>query len=283
MEEESRRARETVMKLTKKNSIFYVFGAYLILLIILQFTVSTSQALTVHLNEALEGPSLKHLLGTDDYGRDLFARLVIGARYTLAITLLTICMIVLIGVPLGLIAGYRKGWIDTIIMRIIDIGLGIPDFVLMIAFASFFKPSIWNLVIAITMINWMTYTRVTRAIVNTEMNKNYIKLARYFHTPGYIIIFKHLLPQVVPSLIVLMIVDIGKIILYISSLSFLGLGAQPPSPEWGAMLAAGRDFFTEHPIMLLAPAALISITILLFNLAGDALRDRIAERRDIHG
>ncbi|MGN5882554.1 nickel transporter permease [Staphylococcus simulans] len=271
------------MKLTKKNSIFYVFGAYLILLIILQFTVTTNQALTVHLNEALEGPSLKHLLGTDDYGRDLFARLVIGARYTLAITLLTICMIVLIGVPLGLIAGYRKGWIDTIIMRIIDIGLGIPDFVLMIAFASFFKPSIWNLVIAITMINWMTYTRVTRAIVNTEMNKNYIKLARYFHTPSYIIIFKHLLPQVVPSLIVLMIVDIGKIILYISSLSFLGLGAQPPSPEWGAMLAAGRDFFTEHPIMLLAPAALISITILLFNLAGDALRDRIAERRDIHG
>ncbi|MCD8915175.1 ABC transporter permease [Staphylococcus simulans] len=271
------------MKLTKKNSIFYVFGAFLILLIILQFTVSTSQALTVHLNEALEGPSFKHLLGTDDYGRDLFARLVIGARYTLAITLLTICMIVLIGVPLGLIAGYRKGWIDTIIMRIIDIGLGIPDFVLMIAFASFFKPSIWNLVIAITIINWMTYTRVTRAIVNTEMNKNYIKLARYFHTPGYIIIFKHLLPQVVPSLIVLMIVDIGKIILYISSLSFLGLGAQPPSPEWGAMLAAGRDFFTEHPIMLLAPAALISITILLFNLAGDALRDKIAERRDIHG
>ncbi len=283
MEEESRRAREAIMKLTKKNSIFYVFGAYLILLIILQFTVSTSQALTVHLNEALEGPSLKHLLGTDDYGRDLFARLVIGARYTLAITLLTICMIVLIGVPLGLIAGYRKGWIDTIIMRIIDIGLGIPDFVFMIAFASFFKPSIWNLVIAITIINWMTYTRVTRAIVNTEMNKNYIKLARYFHTPGYIIIFKHLLPQVVPSLIVLMIVDIGKIILYISSLSFLGLGAQPPSPEWGAMLAAGRDFFTEHPIMLLAPAALISITILLFNLAGDALRDKIAERRDIHG
>lgn len=283
MEEESRKAREAIMKLTKKNSIFYVFGAYLILLIILQFTVTTNQALTVHLNEALEGPSLKHLLGTDDYGRDLFARLVIGARYTLAITLLTICMIVLIGVPLGLIAGYRKGWIDTIIMRIIDIGLGIPDFVLMIAFASFFKPSIWNLVIAITMINWMTYTRVTRAIVNTEMNKNYIKLARYFHTPSYIIIFKHLLPQVVPSLIVLMIVDIGKIILYISSLSFLGLGAQPPSPEWGAMLAAGRDFFTEHPIMLLAPAALISITILLFNLAGDALRDRIAERRDIHG
>lgn len=283
MEEESRKAREAIMKLTKKNSIFYVFGAYLILLIILQFTVTTNQALTVHLNEALEGPSLKHLLGTDDYGRDLFARLVIGARYTLAITLLTICMIVLIGVPLGLIAGYRKGWIDTIIMRIIDIGLGIPDFVLMIAFASFFKPSIWNLVIAITMINWMTYTRVTRAIVNTEMNKNYIKLARYFHTPSYIIIFKHLLPQVVPSLFVLMIVDIGKIILYISSLSFLGLGAQPPSPEWGAMLAAGRDFFTEHPIMLLAPAALISITILLFNLAGDALRDRIAERRDIHG
>ncbi|UXR29267.1 ABC transporter permease [Staphylococcus simulans] len=271
-----------MMKLTKHNIIFYIFAIYLLLLILLQFTVTSNQALTVHLNDALQNPSLQHWLGTDDYGRDLFARLVIGARYTIAITLLTIALIVIIGVPLGLIAGYRKGILDTIIMRIIDIGLGIPDFVLMIAFASFFKPSIWNLVIAITIINWMTYTRVTRTIVNTEMDKNYIKLARYFHVPGYVIIFKHLLPQVLPSLIVLMIVDIGKIILYISSLSFLGLGAQPPSPEWGAMLAAGRDFFTEHPIMLLAPATLISITILLFNLAGDALRDRISERRDIH-
>ncbi|PTJ13415.1 peptide ABC transporter permease [Staphylococcus simulans] len=271
-----------MMRLTKQNIIFYVFGIYLLLLILLQFTVTNNQALTVHLNDALQNPGPQHWLGTDDYGRDLFARLVIGARYTLAITLLTIALIVIIGVPLGLIAGYRKGILDTIIMRIIDIGLGIPDFVLMIAFASFFKPSIWNLVIAITIINWMTYTRVTRTIVNTEMNKNYIKLARYFHVPSYVIIFKHLLPQVLPSLIVLIIVDIGKIILYISSLSFLGLGAQPPSPEWGAMLAAGRDFFTEHPIMLLAPATLISITILLFNLSGDALRDHIAERRGIH-
>lgn len=270
------------MKFKWKNFIFYLFIIYILLLIILQFTTSTDKALTVHLDDALQNPSLHHWLGTDDYGRDLYARIIIGARYTLAITIMTLLMIVIIGVPLGLIAGYKKGIIDTIIMRVIDIGLGIPEFVLMIAFASFFKPSIWNLVIAITILNWMTYTRVTRAIVNTEMSKHYIQLARLFHTPTHIIIFKHLLPQVIPSLIVLMIVDVGKIILYISSLSFLGLGAQPPSPEWGAMLSAGRDFLTQHPIMLIAPAFMIALTILLFNLAGDALRDRLSEKRDLY-
>ncbi|MEL0537619.1 nickel transporter permease [Staphylococcus debuckii] len=270
------------MKFKWKNLIFYLFFIYLLLLVILQFTTSTDKALSVNLDQALQNPNLHHWLGTDDYGRDLYARLVIGARYTLAIALMTLAMIVLIGVPLGLIAGYKKGIIDSIIMRIIDIGLGIPEFVLMIAFASFFKPSIWNLVIAITILNWMTYTRVTRAIVNTEMSKHYIQLARLFHTPTRVIIFKHLLPQVIPSLIVLMIVDVGKIILYISSLSFLGLGAQPPSPEWGAMLSAGRDFMTQHPIMLIAPAFMIALTILLFNLAGDTLRDRLSEKRDLY-
>lgn len=273
---------EASMKSQKLPIIFYIFFLYLMILILLQFATSSHQALTVHLNEVLQQPSIHHWLGTDDYGRDIFSRIIIGARYTLAITLLTILMIVLIGVPLGLLAGYKKGMIDTVIMRIIDIGLGIPEFVLMIAFASFFKPSIWNLVIAITIINWMTYTRLTRSIVNMEMKKHYIRLARHFHTPTHVIIWKHLLPQVIPSLIVLIIVDVGKIILYISSLSFLGIGAQPPSPEWGAMLSAGRDYFSEHPIMLLAPASMIALTILIFNLTGDALRDRLSERGDFY-
>lgn len=118
-------------------------------------------------------------------------------------------------------------------MRVIDIGLSIPEFVLMIAMASFFKPSIWNLVIAITIIKWMTYTRLTRSIVSSEIGKPYIQMAKLFNVPTHRIIIKHFFPQVMPSVIVLMTVDFGKIILYISSLSFLGLGAQPPSPEWG--------------------------------------------------
>lgn len=209
----------------------------------------------------------------------MFSRLIIGARTTLFITLLTLLFTILIGVPLGLLTGYKKRIIDSIIMRIIDIGLSIPEFVIMIALASFFHPSIWNLVIAITLIKWMNYTSVTRGIVNSEMNYSYIKMAKLFNVSTFNILFKHLLPKVIPSILVIMVVDFGKIILYISSLSFLGLGAQPPSPEWGAMLQAGRNFITSHPIMIIAPATLISITILLFNLTGGAIRDRLLEKR----
>lgn len=268
-------------KLTKKNLIFYVFSIYIFIIIALQLFVSNDAAFKVNLSETFEPISLHHFLGTDDYGRDLFSRLIIGARTTLFVTLLTLLFTVLIGVPLGLLSGYQKGWIDSMIMRMIDIGLSIPEFVIMIALASFFHPSIWNLVIAITVIKWMNYTRVTRGIVNSEMNLSYIKMAKLFNVSTFNILFKHLFPKVFPSILVIMIVDFGKIILYISSLSFLGLGAQPPSPEWGAMLQAGRNFITSHPIMIIAPATLISITILIFNLTGDAVRDRLLEKRGV--
>lgn len=268
-------------KLTKKNTIFLVFIVYIIILVACQFLVNNELAFKVNLSHTFEPISFNHLLGTDDYGRDLFSRLIIGARSTLFITLLTLLFTVIIGVPLGLLAGYKKSWIDAVVMRIIDIGLSIPEFVIMIALASFFHPSIWNLVIAITLIKWMNYTRVTRGIVNAEMNQSYILMAQFFKVSTLNILFKHLLPKVIPSILVIMIVDFGKIILYISSLSFLGLGAQPPSPEWGAMLQAGRDFITSHPIMIIAPATLISMTILIFNLTGDAVRDRLLEKRGV--
>ncbi len=164
-------------------------------------------------------------------------------------------------------------------LRFIDVGLSIPEFIIMIALASFFQPSLWNLVISITLIKWMNYTRLTRSIVNSEMNKPYIKMAQLFHVPTRTILIRHLTPKIIPAIIVLMVVDFGKIILYISSLSFIGLGAQPPTPEWGAMLQQGRDFISSHPIMLIAPASVIAITILIFNLTGDALRDRLLKQR----
>ena len=263
------------IKINRSNWIFYVFFIYVFIIVIMQLFVNDDDALKVHLSQTFEPMSAQHLLGTDDYGRDLFTRLVVGARSTLFITVLTLIFTVIVGVPLGLLSGYKKGWIDTIIMRMIDIGLSIPEFVIMIALASFFHPSIWNLVIAITVIKWMNYARVTRGIVNTEMHQSYIRMAQLFKVPTLTILFKHLLPKVLPSILVLIIVDFGKIVLYISSLSFLGLGAQPPSPEWWAMLQAGRDFITSHPIMIIAPASVIAMTILIFNLTGDALRDRL--------
>lgn len=251
---------------------------YLVIIVASQLFVSAHQAFDVHLGETLRAPSSAHWLGTDDYGRDLFARIVIGARYTLVVTLLTLIVTAIVGIPLGLVAGYYGGWLKSAMMRLVDIGLSIPEFVLMIALASFFKPSIWTLVIAIVLIKWMTYTRLTCALVSSEVKKPYVQMARYFHVPNLVVMWKHCMRRAWPSLIVIMTVDFGKIILYISSLSFLGLGAQPPSPEWGAMLNAGRSYMTSHPILMLAPAAMISLTILLFNLAGDALRDRLLDK-----
>lgn len=251
---------------------------YVVIIVVSQLFVSSHQAFDVHLGETLRAPSGAHWLGTDDYGRDLFARIVIGARYTLVVTLLTLVVTALVGIPLGLVAGYYGGWLKSAMMRLVDIGLSIPEFVLMIALASFFKPSIWTLVIAIVLIKWMTYTRLTCALVSSEVKQPYVQMARYFHVPNLVIMWKHCMRRAWPSLIVIMTVDFGKIILYISSLSFLGLGAQPPSPEWGAMLNAGRSYMTSHPILMLAPAAMISLTILLFNLAGDALRDRLLDK-----
>lgn len=152
-------------------------------MIILQFFVNSADATKVNLSQTFEPISWTHLLGTDDYGRDLFTRVIVGARSTLFITILTLIAIVIIGVTLGLLAGYKKGWIERIILRIVDIGLSIPEFIIMIALASFFQPSIWNLVIAITIIKWMNYTRLTRSIVNSEITKPYIKMAKLFHVP----------------------------------------------------------------------------------------------------
>lgn len=155
-------------------------------MIILQFFVNSADATKVNLSQTFEPISWTHLLGTDDYGRDLFTRVIVGARSTLFITILTLIAIVIIGVTLGLLAGYKKGWIERIILRIVDIGLSIPEFIIMIALASFFQPSIWNLVIAITIIKWMNYTRLTRSIVNSEITKPYIKMAKLFHVPVWI-------------------------------------------------------------------------------------------------
>lgn len=255
----------------------WVCALYVVLLIIAQFFVSTQSALEVKLSDQFLPISSMHWLGTDDYGRDMFARLIIGARYTLLVSLVTIVMTVIIGVPIGMIAGFFKGKVEKIIMRIVDIGLSIPEFMLIIAMASLLKPSIWNIVWAMVLLRWMTYTRLTRTIVASIRDMDYIRMAKLYRVPTLRIMFRHFVPHVLPSILVVATVDFGKNILYISSLSFLGLGAQPPSPEWGAMLNACRDFMTSNPLLLFAPAVMIALTILIFQLTGDALRDHFTQ------
>ncbi|MBU7228831.1 nickel transporter permease [Staphylococcus pseudintermedius] len=264
-------------QLRQLPKMVWVCALYVVVLIIAQFSVPMQAALEVKLSDQFLPISSMHWLGTDDYGRDLFARLIIGARYTLLVSLVTIVMTVVIGVPIGMIAGFLKGKVEKTIMRIVDIGLSIPEFVLIIAMASLLKPSIWNIVWAMVLLRWMTYTRLTRTIVASIRHMDYIRMAKLYRVPTYRMMLRHFVPHVLPSILVVATVDFGKNILYISSLSFLGLGAQPPSPEWGAMLNAGRDFMTSNPILLFAPAVMIAVTILIFQLTGDALRDHFTQ------
>ncbi|UEX90352.1 nickel transporter permease [Staphylococcus ratti] len=255
----------------------WVLFTYIGILVIAQFFVAPETAYDVHLHKVFEPMSFNHLLGTDDYGRDVLARLIVGARETLLVSLLTLLVSVVIGVPLGLMSGYHGGKIDSILMRIVDVGLGIPEFVLMLAMASFLPPNIWNLVLAMALLRWMTYTRLTRQIVAGLKSEHYIQMAQLFHVPTWKVLWHHMTPHILPSILVVATVDFGKIMLYIAALSFLGLGAQPPTPEWGAMLNAGRDYITSEPLMILAPALFITVTILIFQLTGDALRDYFAK------
>lgn len=256
----------------------YLIGLFLALVLFLtigQFFVTDQAMYTVQLSEKLKSPSLSHPFGTDELGRDVFQRVIGGAKITLIVSLITLVASLIIGLVIGFIAGFYGGKIDSFLMTIIDIFLGIPAFILMIALASFLKPSIWSLAFAITVLGWMTYARVTRTIVKQTMTKEYIMMAKQFNVPSHVIIKKHILPDVLPSLLVMSTIKFGSIILYISSLSFLGLGAAPPSPEWGAMLNAGRYYIDSQPMMIIGPAIFITVTILLFNLIGDNLRDEL--------
>lgn len=161
-------------RLRQLPKMVWVCVGYIVILVLAQFFVSPTAALEVKLNEQLLPVSEAHWLGTDDYGRDMLARLILGARYTLLVSLLTIVITVVIGVPIGMIAGYFKGKIERVIMRIVDIGLSIPEFVLIIAMASLLKPSIWNIVWAMVLLRWMTFTRLTRTIVAGIRDMDYI-------------------------------------------------------------------------------------------------------------
>jgi len=226
----------------------------------------------------LQGPSLAYPLGTDQLGRCLFSRLVEGAGSTLGISSMVIVMVMLIGIPLGLLSGYIGGKVDTFIMRIVD-GLSVlPDFLLVIAISGFLGPSMENMVVSIVLINWLGYARIVRGIVLSEREKDYIKAAEIAGGNAWIIVWRHLLPAVLSPVLVYAALDIGKTILVISSLSYLGLGAQPPSPEWGAMLNDGRPFFQTKPELMIYPGVAIMLVVIAFNLIGEGLRDGLDVR-----
>ena len=219
-----------------------------------------------------------HLLGTDDYGRDVLSRLLYGARISLWVGLIVIAISGSIGTILGLIAGFYGGWVDNVIMRVVDILFGFPFFILALVLMAILGPSLTNALLALIVVSWITYARIARGQVLTVKEEDYVEASRAVGASGLRIMFRHILPNCLAPLIVQATLGVGGAILTVASLSFLGMGAQPPTPEWGAMLSEGKPFLQVDPYLTIFPGLAIVVTVLSLNLLGDGLRDAFDPR-----
>ena len=225
------------------------------------------------LSNALQPPSGSHLLGTDRYGRDLFSRIIIGAQTTVFSALALVAVITIVGTVIGVICGYVGGWIDSLIMRISDIFLAFPEMVFAIAIAGVLNGGIWSAAIAVGLIAWPRYARVARSQVLAMKNHQYMNAAKLMGTRWYKVILKHIMPNILGPIVVTAALDVGAMIMNLAGLSYLGLGVVPPTPEWGSMMSEGRSMLQTSPWIVLAPGLAIFITVIIFNLLGDTVRD----------
>lgn len=226
----------------------------------------------------LASPSSVHWLGTDNLGRDLFSRLVFGARWTLGAAGLAAAGIVLLGVTIGMIAGYFGGIVDDLLMRLVDVLLAFPSIILALAIVGMLGPSLPNVLIGMVAVWWVDYARIVRGLTLKVVQNDYVLSAHCCGCGHGRMILRHILPNVIPSVIVLATLELGSLMLAISGLSFLGLGAQPPTPEWGTMLSDGRLFFLNAPQLMMYPGIAITLVVLGCNLLGDGLRDALDPR-----
>jgi len=226
----------------------------------------------------LTPPSAAHLLGTDDFGRDILSRLIAATRYSLGIGLIATCLGALVGSAWGIAAAFYGRRFDDLSMRVVDIMLAFPGYLLAIAFAAALGPGLRNIILAVGFYSVPTFARLTRGSALSAMGQEFVMAARALGARSGRIMARHLFPVALPSMLVYASLRIGTAILIASSLSFLGLGVQPPTPEWGAMLATARMFIGVAPHLILAPGLTISLAVLGFNLLGDGVRDALDPR-----
>lgn len=234
-----------------------------------------------NLGGRLQGMSLQYPLGTDHLGRDVLTRLLLGGQQTVGYSMLALISALIIGIPFGLIAGYKRGIVDRVFMRVADGFLAFPDTIVAIVLSGLLGPGIGNLVLAIVVVKWVSYARLVRSTVLTEAQKDYVLIARTNGLSSAKIMRKHLFPHLAGNVLVLASLDLGKIILLISALSYIGLGAQPPTPEWGAMLNDSRPYFQSMPQLMIYPGLAIVAVVLLTNMLGDYLRDRFDVKKEV--
>ncbi|AOV08467.1 nickel transporter permease [Sporosarcina ureilytica] len=265
-----------------KNKAAVVGGFFILLFVISSIIVTlfgpsiiTYDPTKVDVLNKLQSPSKEHWFGTDNFGRDIFTRILYGMPLTLKVGFLSVAMGGIVGVVLGIVSGYYGGKVDTIIMRVMDVLLAFPGILLALAIVSVLGGSLTNVIIAVSIFSVPAFARIVRGSTLSVRKLEYIDAVRALGASDFRIIFKHILPNVMSPIIVQATLRIATAVLTASGLSFLGLGAQPPEPEWGAMLNDGRTYMKSAPHIILFPGMMIVIVVLAFNIFGDGLRDAL--------
>ena len=230
------------------------------------------------LKESIMPPSAEHPFGTDKMGRDIFVRVLYGARTSLSSTFILVAVVFVIGSFLGILAGYFGGWVDAVIMRVADMMIAFPGLVLAIAVAGILGASTRNAIIAIAVVTWPKYARLARSLVMKIRNTDFVAAATVTGSSTPYMLWKYMLPNTVTTLVITAATDVGGMMMELAALSFLGFGAQPPTPEWGSMLNEGRNFMQSAPWLMIYPGLAIFVTVVIFNMLGDGLRDILDPR-----
>lgn len=225
------------------------------------------------LSLSYQAPSAAHIMGTDAYGRDMFSRVIVGARASILSTLALVCIITLVGTAVGTISGFIGGKVDAIVMRVSDFFLAFPGLVFALAVAALLGGGVLNAIIALAVISWPKYARVARSQTLSLKVSSFVQAAVLAGDNPPQIIFRHILPNIFGPILVTAMLDIGTMTMELAGLSFLGLGAQPPIAEWGSMMSSGRSMLQTYPWVVLSPGIAIFISVVIFNLLGDTVRD----------
>lgn len=233
--------------------------------------------------QAQKAPSAEHILGTDRYGRDMFSRVLVGSTTSIYATLLLVAIVTVVGTVIGIVCGWCGGIADTLLMRISDLFLAFPSLVFALAVAGVLGGGIHNAVIALAVIGWPKFARLARGLTLAQKDSAYLMAVRMSGSSTLKILFKHILPNIAGQILVTAVLDIGTMMMELAGLSFLGLGVKPPMAEWGSMINDGRSMLQIAPWMVLAPGAAIFITVMIFNLLGDTVRDYMDPRERNRG
>lgn len=256
-----------------KLIVFAGLAAALLLITIFAKYICPYDPYAQDLTQAMQPPSAAHLMGTDTYGRDMLSRVLIGAQTSISSTFVLVAIITVVGTVVGIFCGYYGGIVDSVMMRISDICLAFPGLVFAMAVAAILSGGVQNAVIALALISWPKYSRIARSQTLSMKSLPYMHASQLAGDSALQMILRHVLPNIVGPILVTSMLDIGTMMMEIAGLSFLGLGAQPPVAEWGSMMSSGRSMLQTYPWIVLSPGLAIFVSVVIFNLLGDTIRD----------